>query len=219
MFNPRAAEIILGVKHSPPVPHSRLTPDGLKQRFAYPPAWQPEVLREVPLHGRPAVGASVLIAVVSRPEPTVLLTLRSAQLPVHAGQVAFPGGKWDADDPHAVGAALREAHEEIGLLPEVVDVLGCLPPYVTGTGFCVTPVVGLVPDGVALTPNPGEVERVFEVPLHFLMNPQNHMRQQMVHEGTVRQWYAMPYQHDGTEFYIWGATAGMLRNFYHFLAA
>jgi 8-oxo-dGTP pyrophosphatase MutT (NUDIX family) len=181
--------------------------------------WQPEVLREVPLHGRPAVGASVLIAVVSRPEPTVLLTLRSAQLPVHAGQVAFPGGKWDADDPHAVGAALREAHEEIGLLPDAVDVLGCLPPYVTGTGFSVTPVVGLVPEGLVLTPNPGEVERVFEVPLHFLMNPQNHMRQQMVHEGIARQWYAMPYQHDGTEFYIWGATAGMLRNLYHFLAA
>jgi len=219
MFNPRDAQIIFDAEDLPSVPFSQLTSEGLMQRFASPPDWQPEVLHEASWSARQAVNASVLMAVVSRPEPTLLLTLRSVHLPVHAGQVAFPGGKWDVGDPDAEGTALREAHEEIGLNPECVNVLGCLPPYVTGTGFCVTPVVGLVSEDVVLTPNPGEVDQVFEVPLHFLMNPRNHVRQQRVHEGVLRQWYAMPYRQGEREIYIWGATAGMLRNFYHFLMA
>jgi 8-oxo-dGTP pyrophosphatase MutT (NUDIX family) len=219
LFDPRSVPVMVQPECLPPVAAYRLNPPQLKHRFAHPPAWRPEVLREPLLGDRPTVNASVLMAVVSRPEPTLLFTLRSADLPVHAGQVAFPGGKCEANDEHAVATALREADEEIGLSPGVVDVLGCLPPYVTGTGFCVTPVVGLVPANVCLTPDPGEVARVFEVPLHFLMNPANHLRQQLKHNGALRQWYAMPHQAGGEEFYIWGATAGMLRNLYHFLSA
>lgn len=219
MFNPRLAPIVTDAACLPPVPAARLMPNSLRFRFSNPPAWQPEGLHETPWNDHPAVDASVLIAVVSRPEPTLLLTLRAAHLSVHAGQVAFPGGKCDVLDGNAVETALREAHEEIGLALDAVEVLGCLPPYLTGTGFRVTPVVGLVPEGVPLMANPEEVERVFEVPLHFLMNPKNHQRQRMLHEGRVRQWYAMPYRLGGEAFYIWGATAGMLRNLYHFLAA
>jgi len=219
MFNPRLAEVLTDKDPLPPVPGSRLVLDWLRARFAAPPGWQPEVVREKPADMDRSIEAAVLLAVVARPMPTLLLTLRSAHLPVHAGQIAFPGGKLDARDPHPVGAALREAHEEIGLNPSMVDVLGSLPPYVTGTGFRVTPVLGVVPEGVSLCPNPGEVECVFEVPLDFLMNPRNHFRQQINDRGTVRTWYAMPYVQNGTEFYIWGATAGMLRNLYHFLMA
>jgi len=219
LFNPRSAQVVATPKKLPPVPTTRFERTSLMHRFAAPPAWTPEPLREVSMFDRPAVNASVLMAVVPRAEPTLLFTLRSADLPVHAGQVAFPGGKCEAADEHAVATALREAHEEIGLNPGVVDVLGCLPPYVTGTGFRVTPVVGLVPVDVCLTPDPNEVAQVFEVPLHFLMNPGNHVRQQWQHNGVLRQWYAMSYEAGGTEFYIWGATAGMLRNLYHFLSA
>lgn len=219
LFNPKLAQVVQSSQRLPCVPATRFERESLIQRFATPPNWVPEVLREASLGDRPTVTASVLMAVVSRPEPTLLLTVRSADLPVHAGQVAFPGGKREATDADAIATALREANEEIGLNPGAVNVLGCLPPYVTGTGFCVTPVIGLVPVGVCLTPDPGEVAQVFEVPLHFLMNPDNHLRQQVSYNGAVRQWYAMPYTSDGAEFYIWGATAGMLRNLYHFLSA
>ena len=144
MFNPRLAPIVTDAGCLPPVPAERLMPNSLRFRFSNPPAWQPEGLHETPWDDHPAVDASVLIAIVSRPEPTLLLTLRAAHLSVHAGQVALPGGKCDALDCNAVGTALREAHEEIGLAREDVEVLGCLPPYLTGTGFRVTPVVGLV---------------------------------------------------------------------------
>jgi 8-oxo-dGTP pyrophosphatase MutT (NUDIX family) len=220
LFNPRSVQVVAQLECLPPVAASRFENASLKHRFAHPPVWTPEVLREAPMGDRSTVReASVLLAVVPRPEPTLLFTLRSTELPVHAGQVAFPGGKREANDEHAVATALREAHEEIGLSPGVVDVLGTLPPYVTATGFCVTPVVGLVPVDVCLAPDPGEVAQVFEVPLHFLMDPANHLRQQLNHNGALRHWYAMPYHLGGAEFYIWGATAGMLRNLYHFLSA
>jgi len=125
-------------------------------------------------------------------------------------------------------AALREAHEEVGLLPERVQVIGELPIYVTGTSFLVTPVVGLVQPGFSLNPNPGEVADVFEVPLAFLMNPAHHRRHTLDWQGGRRDWFSMPYtehrlngqgQIEAVERFIWGATAGMLRNFYRFLLA
>lgn len=219
MFNPRLARVLPSTEHHSSVPGHHLTVEGLTQRFAAPPRWQPEIDRELPGGEKPLVPAAVLIGIVSSVEPTVLLTVRSNRLPVHAGQVAFPGGKWDAQDASASAVALREAHEEIGLPPASVSVLGCLPDYVTGTGFCVTPVVGLVAEGVDFMVSPDEVELVFEVPLRFLMDPRNHVRQEAEHNGLMRQWYAMPYVRQGETFYIWGATAGMLRNLYHFLAA
>jgi len=219
MFDPRSADILATQKTLPAVPSERLLADSIRQRFVLPPSWQPEQLREIDPNAGTLVPAAVLLAIVARPTPTVLLTVRSAHLHVHAGQIAFPGGKIDAQDADSIGAALREAHEEIGLHPSSVDVLGALPAFSTGTGFSVTPVVGLVQQGVPLVPNPGEVDHVFEVPLSFALNPANHLRQQMEFQGRLRKWYAIPYRQDDREFYIWGATAGMLRNFYHFLMA
>ena len=165
------------------------------------------------------VQASVLIAIIEREQPTVLLTQRTSHLSNHSGQIAFPGGKVDDTDVDAVMAALREAQEEVGLSAEFIQVLGSLPIYTTGSAFIVTPVVALVKPGFTLTPNTGEVADVFEVPLDFLMNPAHHRRHSFTAEGLERQWYSIPYQDVQTERFIWGATAGMLRNFYRFLIA
>lgn len=198
----------------------RLTPAGLRHLFASPPVWAPELLREKRFGDRAPTHAAVLLPLVMHSDRlTLLLTQRSAHLASHAGQIAFPGGKLDAGDANAVAAALRETHEEIGIEPGRVEVLGALPDYVTGTSFIVTPVVGLIAPGFALRPNPGEVAEVFEVPLAFLMDPTNHRRHAWDWEGTVREWYSMPYDDAGQERFIWGATAGMLRNFYRLLTA
>jgi len=219
MFDPKLAEYLPTAEVLPAVPAERLAVESMRSRFVQPPLWQPETLRETGSLKGGSTPAAVLLAVVPRPEPTIVLTVRSAHLPVHAGQIAFPGGKIDAHDSHAVDAALREAHEEIGLSPNCVEVLGELPAFFTGTGFSVTPVIGLVPTDVVFRPNPGEVEQVFEVPLAFLLDPDNHRHQQVEFQGAMRQWYAMPYVQNGQEFYIWGVTAGILRNFYHFMVA
>lgn len=208
----------------PAVPSERLNPQALRARFAAPPRWAPEVVREPKFSERPPADAAVLVPLILRGEGlSVLLTQRTAHLPTHAGQIAFPGGKVDAEDSSVSAAALREAHEEVGLLPRHVEVIGQLPVYITGTGFHVTPVVALVQPPFSLEPNPGEVDAVFEVPLAFLMNPANHRRHAFDWQGRQRQWFSMPYlQQEAAgevERFIWGATAGMLRNFYRFLLA
>jgi 8-oxo-dGTP pyrophosphatase MutT (NUDIX family) len=146
----------------------------------------------------------------------------------HSGQVAFPGGKLDASDASLQAAALREAEEEVGLHAKHVQILGELPIYVTGTAFSVTPVVALVSADLEIAPNADEVADVFEVPLAFLMDPANHRRHVFDANGVTRQWFSMPYveqrqqapgETQEIERFIWGATAGMLRNFYRFLAA
>ena len=156
----------------------------------------------------PLKRAAVLVPVVRRDPLTVLLTLRTDGLSSHAGQIAFPGGKVDAADADATAAALREAEEEIGLTSAFVEPLGYLDPYRTGTGFIIHPVVALVSPGFTIIPNPGEVSDVFEVPLGFLMDAANHQRHARVWNGRERHFYAMPYE----QRFIWGATAGMLRN-------
>lgn len=163
--------------------------------------------------------AAVLMPIVMRAEPTVLLTQRTSHLSTHAGQIAFPGGKVDETDADAVAAALREAEEEVGLAPQWLEVLGQLPLYTTGSAFMVTPVVALVRPGFSLQPNAHEVAEVFEVPLAFLMNPAHHRHHQVFWQGVQRQWLSMPYQDHAQDRFIWGATAGMLRNFYRFLSA
>jgi 8-oxo-dGTP pyrophosphatase MutT (NUDIX family) len=221
LFDPRTVPVLpalLGEKLLPAHPE-RLTAPGLRHLFAHPPQWVPELMRERRMGDRQPVRAAVLFPVVMRKHLTLLLTQRSAQLASHAGQIALPGGKLDATDANAVAAALRETHEEIGIEPGHVEVLGTLPEYETGTAFVITPVVGLVTPGFVLRPNPGEVDDVFEVPLAFLMDPANHRRHARDWEGTVREWYSMPYQEAGQERFIWGATAGMLRNFYRLLTA
>jgi 8-oxo-dGTP pyrophosphatase MutT (NUDIX family) len=197
----------------------RLTPAALRARFASPPQWEPELRAEPRFADRPPAQASVLVGIVTHDEPTILLTERTTHLSTHSGQVAFPGGKRDATDRDAAHTALREAQEEIGLEPSHVAVLGSLPTYTTGTRFIVTPVISLVEPGQVLKPNPHEVADVFEVPLAFLMNPAHHRRHQMEAGGLKREWFSMPYMDGNTQRFIWGATAGMLRNLYRFLAA
>ncbi len=160
--------------------------------------------------------AAVLVPIVLRgTEPTVLLTQRTAHLSSHAGQVAFPGGRIDAGDADAVDAALREAEEETGLARNFVEPLGFLDTYMTVTAYHVVPVVALVRPGFVITPQANEVSAVFEVPLRFLMTPENHEKHSREWQGKLRYYYAMPYENR----YIWGATAGMIRNLYDRLYA
>ena len=204
-----------------PVAVERLTPAALRARFASPPAWQPEIVADARLAQvrAPAREAAVLIPLVMREAgPTVLLTRRTAHLHDHAGQISFPGGGIERQDEDAVAAALREAEEEVGLGAGTVEVLGSLPRYATATGYVVTPVVGLVAPGFALRIDSFEVEEVFEPPLAFLMNPAHHERRLIDFGGQRRTFYAMPWEAE-RRYFIWGATAAMLRNLYHLLRA
>jgi 8-oxo-dGTP pyrophosphatase MutT (NUDIX family) len=165
---------------------------------------------EIVAREQPVRPAAVLIPVVDHPEPTVLLTQRSAHLNDHAGQISFPGGKIDASDASPLDAALREADEEIGLGREFIDPIGYLDLYATGFGFRILPTVARVRPGFKLRINDGEVDDAFEVPLAFLMNPANHQVHSKEFRGMERLYYAMPF----AERYIWGATAGILRVLY-----
>lgn len=152
--------------------------------------------------------AAVLFPIVLRARPTVLLTRRTAHLRDHAGQISFPGGRVEPEDPSPVHTALRETLEETGLAEEHVEIIGFLPEYRTGTGFRVMPVVGLVHPPFDLHPDPFEVAEVFEVPLDFLLNPANHQPHSLHYRGALRHFHAMPYG----DYFIWGATAGMIRS-------
>jgi 8-oxo-dGTP pyrophosphatase MutT (NUDIX family) len=137
----------------------------------------------------------------------LLLTKRSSALKHHPGQIAFPGGKQDPGDADSIAAALREAHEEIGLPPENVEVLGTLPVHDTVTSFAVTPVIGLIRDRFDIRPEPGEVAEVFSVPLSHVLDPANYLVQSRRWRGSLRHYFTVPYG----PYYIWGATARMLR--------
>jgi 8-oxo-dGTP pyrophosphatase MutT (NUDIX family) len=154
--------------------------------------------------------AAVLVPIIDRSEPTVLLTLRTAELASHAGQVAFPGGKIDPADASPVAAALREAREETGLAPTLIEPIGYLDLYLTFSGFRILPTVARVKPDFTLALNPQEVTETFEVPLRFVMTPANHQRKTRDWNGFARDYYAIPYQNR----YIWGITAGILRNLY-----
>ena len=218
-FDPSLADIEERTPE-PPVAPSRLDPHWLRQRFSQPPAWSPEFSNEQPLSDtdQALVAASVLVPLVPRAdELRLLLTQRTAHLNDHAGQISFPGGRVDPEDEDAIATALRETEEEIGLHRRHVEVIGVLPEYVTGTGFRVTPVVALVHPPFELTADEFEVAEIFEVPMAFLMDGANHQRRSafLPSRAGRRSFYAMPFG----DYFIWGATAAMLRNLYHFLRA
>ncbi|QMW21478.1 CoA pyrophosphatase [Sandaracinobacteroides saxicola] len=152
--------------------------------------------------------AAVLVPIVQRSDPGLLLTRRTAALRQHAGQVAFPGGRIDAEDPTPEAAALREAQEEIGLPPHAVTLLGRSDPYETGTGYAITPIVGLIPPDLAFVPSASEVDSVFEIPLAFALDPANHQLREAEWKGRLRRFYVIEHG----VWHIWGATAGMIVN-------
>jgi 8-oxo-dGTP pyrophosphatase MutT (NUDIX family) len=201
------------------LPPQALTVDELRRALAHPDSWSVQM----PLNGDsrypgregPPVLAAVLIPLVMREQGvTVMLTQRTAHLHDHAGQISFPGGRIEDTDASPIAAALREAQEETGLTPEWVEVLGTMPPYLTATGFSVTPVVALVRPGFTLAPDTFEVAEIFEVPLSFITDPANHrLHRAELADGRVRQFYSMPWD----KYFIWGATAAMLRNLYYLL--
>lgn len=226
ILDPRAVPVIGTDAELPAVPASSLTETALRRRFAHPPVWQPETAGDAgALVSGDAISASVLVPLVLRDSgPTVLLTRRTEHLRDHAGQVSFPGGRVEDDDADAVATALREAREEVGLELDRVEVIGALPVYTTVTSFVVTPVVAFIRPGYSLQLDPAEVAETFEAPLAFLMDPAHHRRHRFEFGGEARQFLSMPWT-DATarggprEFFIWGATAAMLRNLYRFLAA
>jgi 8-oxo-dGTP pyrophosphatase MutT (NUDIX family) len=218
-FDPRVVPVIGVDAHLPAVDAQRLLPHALRERFAQPPAWEPEIWAEPRFTNRQTAQAAVLVPIVMRERPTILLTERTAHLTTHSGQVAFPGGKRDDTDIDAADTALREAHEEIGLERHLAEVIGQMPTYKTGTMFIITPVIALVQPDYRLALNEFEVADAFEVPLAFLMDPAHHRRHAIEFSGVRREWFSIPYPDEGKERFIWGATAAMLRNFYRFLAA
>ena len=164
--------------------------------------------------GRGHCPAAVLVPLVARGQvPTVLLTRRTDHLHHHPGQISFPGGRVEDADTSPIDTALRETEEEIGLDRRHIELIGTLPDYLTGTGFRVTPVVGLVTPPFELTLDAFEVAEAFEVPLSHFLDPANHEQHSIVHEGRLRQFHAMPYQ----GYFIWGATAGIIMSLYRVL--
>lgn len=224
VFDPRNVPVLSIDADLPAVALTQLTAAALRARFVAPPRWEPELRQEPRFTDRAPAAAAVLIPIIQRTEATVLLTQRTMHLSTHSGQVAFPGGRVDQGDVSLAAAAMREAYEEVGLSARFIEVLGSLPTYTTGSSFIVTPVVALVHPGFELTLNPYEVAASFEVPLAFLMNPAHHRRHRMAWDAASgrreqREWFSMPYQDGHCERYVWGATAGMLRNLYRFLSA
>ena len=229
-FDPQKLPVLGVDQHLPAVAASELLVPALRRRFAAPPVWAPEIAAEPRFTERAASHASVLIALVPSAAGgalSVLLTQRTDHLTDHPGQVSFPGGRAEATDADAAATAVREAHEEIGLAPSFIDVIGAMPTYTTGTAFIVTPIVAVVRPGFVLKADPFEVAEVFEVPLSFLMNPAHHRWHVVEVAGAQRRFLSMPF--DSTDsidsagqprrYFIWGATAAMLRNLYRFLAA
>jgi 8-oxo-dGTP pyrophosphatase MutT (NUDIX family) len=220
-YDPQLVPILVPSLDTPAINENSLNELALRKRFTTSMDWTPELTDE----SRMSIAyldtyekriAGVLVPLLNmNDEIHVLLTQRAAHLNDHAGQISFPGGRKEETDIDIQGTALREAYEEVGLHPSCVEILGSLPDYHTITGYQVTPVVGIISELGSFAPDTNEVDEIFMVPLAFLMNPANHQIRQRTTEEGSRTFYAMPYENR----FIWGATAGMLRNLYHFLRA
>ena len=225
ILNPQAIPVAGTDDHLPALGAEQLTAGHVRQRFADTAGWLPEIAGDGRIGAeRTPSAASVLVALVQRESGLqVLLTRRAEHLRDHPGQISFPGGRAEAFDLTAADTALREAEEEVGLLRSHVEVIGQLPVYTTVTQYIITPVVALVQPPFVLTLDASEVAEAFEVPLQHLMTPAQHQRHVFSFDGGQRQFLSMPWRAhhpDGSarEHFIWGATAAMLRNLYHFLS-
>ena len=221
ILDPQAVPVVGHDHHLPAISSERLTAEALRQRFASGQMWNAEHAgdggRFFP--NRKPLQAAVLIPLVIRDDGLhVLLTRRADQLRDHAGQVSFPGGRSEPEDASPAATALREATEEVGLPADPVEVIGQMPTYTTVTHYVVSPVVGLVQPPFELVLDQREVAEAFEVPLAFLMDPGNHRRHVFEFDGGQRQFISMPWKGPASEYFIWGATAAMLRNLYGYLA-
>jgi 8-oxo-dGTP pyrophosphatase MutT (NUDIX family) len=225
ILDPQAIPVIGTDHHLPAVDPARLTPEALRRRFEAAQGWQAHIRGDAGFEPSGLSPAAVLVPLVQRPDGLrVLLTQRTDHLRDHAGQISFPGGRVEQHDADAVATALREAEEEIGLPRSVIDVIGQLPQYVTVTNYVVTPVVALVRLPFTLQLDSFEVAEAFEVPLPYLMTPAHHQRHELELQGRRRQFLSMPWDDVAAEgaprrYFIWGATAAMLRNLYGFLSA
>lgn len=225
LINPQLVPISAILSDAPAVHPERLSEDAIRERFTLELPWTPEVTDESRLalvaagaqersgSSEPTPAAVLVPLVRSEHGLQMLLTQRTDHLHDHAGQISFPGGRAEESDASSLATALREAEEEIGLAAHFVEHIGHLPDYFTVTGYRVTPVVAIVHEHASYKPDPFEVADIFQVPLHFLMNPANHQLREWEGPGGRRQFYSMPYE----ERFIWGATAGMIRNLYHYL--
>ena len=228
--DPQAIPVTGTDGHLPAIARHWLLADALRKQLAQAHLLQPEIPGDGERFGadRAPTAAAVLVPLVQRADGLhVLLTQRTDHLRGHAGQISFPGGRAEPEDDGAAGTALREAQEEVGLDPQWVEVIGNLQPYTTVTRYVVTPVVALVQPQATLVLDSFEVAEAFEVPLAFLMNPSHHRRHSFALDGKQRQFLSMPWRReaaaDGSsaprDYFIWGATAAMLRNLYSVLAA
>ncbi len=207
------------MEHLPPAGYVYPMRALITERFAAPLSGSPEggagdytLNPDMPKRPQALIPSAVLVPLVDRPGGmTVILTQRADTLPDHAGQISFPGGRVEPDDQGPEATALRETQEEIGLDPSFIQVVGRMADYETGSGFCIVPVVALVREGFSLTPEPAEVVEVFEVPLAFVLDAANHVRESALFRGVQRHFFVLPYQ----DRRIWGATAGLLVQLAH----
>lgn len=226
-FDPRDLPVLPATDHEltlSAISKGALSPEKLTERFnASERQWQPEIVSDQRAGDlASARAAAVLVPIVHDADGVeVLLTVRPEHLRAHAGQIAFPGGAVEEYDSDRIATALREADEEVGLGAGREHVIGQLPAYRTGTGFEVTPVIAVITAPLRLQIDSNEVAETFQVPLSFLMDPRQHKRHQWGSGEDSRVFYSMPWQReaDGTEYFIWGVTAAILRNLYHFLRA
>ncbi|SHG86247.1 8-oxo-dGTP pyrophosphatase MutT, NUDIX family [Pollutimonas bauzanensis] len=220
-FDPQAQPVVQS-EILPPLSEASIQLDFICSAFACPVEWQVEPVFSDSFQAdfpdsQDAIRAAVLFPLVQRPSGLhVLFTRRASHLHDHAGQISFPGGRIEPTDRDAMSAALRETYEEIGVPPDFIELIGTQPSFLTSTRFTMKPIIGLIRPGFTITPDVTEVAEVFEVPLSVLMDTRLHrLHEAQLPEGGHRYYFSMTWH----SYFIWGATAALIRNFYHYLAA